>query len=137
MTVGVARPAERRSRWQFSVRTVLLLMVAVAALSALYRVAPQLDVFVLGVSPTALSVHHGVRCWRRQRRVSLPVIATVLLSFGMFYVVAVGPAIALSRTGPFWNNVFDHIYAPLEWAYEQPIFHDPLDWYADFWRDLE
>lgn len=136
MSDGLAHTAEQRSRWQFSVRTVLLLMLAVAILSAIYRVAPQLDVFVLGSAPTILCAQHLLRCWRQRCRPSALMTAVVPLSFGMLYVVSVGPAIVLANHYPFWEDTLERIYAPLIWLHTGTILRGPLEWYADFWQNL-
>jgi hypothetical protein len=45
------------------------------------------------------------------------VIAAVLRSFGMLYVVALGPAIVLANHGPFWEDILRRMYAPLGCTY--------------------
>jgi hypothetical protein len=136
MSEGAVQPAPRRRRWQFRLRTILLLTAAVAALSALYRVAPQLDAFVLGAGPAVLCLRHSLHCWRGRRRFSLLMRAAILPALGMFYVVSAGPAIVLANHDAFWEAILEHVYAPLEWLHADTIFHDPLDWYAKFWRQL-
>ncbi|HWB08999.1 MAG TPA: hypothetical protein VG826_07235 [Pirellulales bacterium] len=136
MTETASQPAERRRRWQFSLRAILLLMVAVAALSALYRVAPQLDAFVLGAGPAVLCMRHGLQSWRRRCRVSRWMRAAIVPSLGIFYVVSVGPAILLANRDPFWETMLEPVYAPLIWLHDGTLFHDPLDWYASFWLQL-
>lgn len=138
MTEAVSKTIKAdRSRWQFSLRTMLLLMVAAAALSALYRVGPQLDVLAVGAAPAILCAYHLIQCRRRQCRPSPLVMAAVLPSLVLVYMVSAGPAIILVGRYPWCMRIVSLFYVPLDWLYRQNIaFHNVLEWYAEFWWDL-
>jgi len=137
MNAGIFQTIKARAfRWQFSLRTIFLLMVAAAALSALYRVAPQLDVLALGTAPAIACCYRITKPAGRPRRLSLPLFAALLPSLGMLYVVSIGPAILLDLRFPWVRGIFVRFYAPLLWLYMNTGLRDVLDWYVGFWYTL-
>lgn len=136
MNAGIFQAIKARAvRCQFSLRTIFLLTVAAAALSALYRVAPQLDVLAVGTAPAIVCCHRVIKPAGR-RRLSLPLIAAMLPSLGMLYVVSIGPAILLDLRFSWVRSIFKRFYAPLLWLYMNTSLRDVLDWYLGFWYTL-
>jgi hypothetical protein len=122
------------TRWQFSLRSLLGIMLVVAMLSGLWRIAPQLAVCVAGTVLTAIV------SWRLGRAIvarQKSRIAAVLFvaSWIAFYCVSVGPALSLTQGAPSWDPVFEFVYAPVEHVYQsKPCFHQAIDWYLHYWR---
>jgi hypothetical protein len=128
--------AAGRSRWQFSLRTVFALTLASAALSAIYRIAPQLAVLALGISP-AVWLMLGV--FRNRAAVSLhsPLrLCKLIAAAALVYAVATGPAVSAMRRFVWAERLVHWLYVPLQWLYAtSPLFRELLDWYVGYWRD--
>lgn len=125
-----------RARWQFSLRAVFLLTLAAAALAALGRVAPQLDVLAVGLAAAVWSTLGVVRAWRQTRRISAAAWAALSLSWCAFYMVSVGPAEVVAQRFEWTLPIVVRVYAPLEWLYGHTPLHDALHWYVQFWLQL-
>lgn len=137
MTRSIARPGDALpSRWQFSLSALLLLMLIAAALSALYRVAPQLDVFVAGIAVAAWSILNLMRRRTRPRKLSRAAKFGLVISCFAGYVVNVGPAIVLINRFVWTAAIFEKLYWPLAWLHVNTPARRPLEWYAEFWRGL-
>ncbi len=137
MTRTIGRPGEALpSRWQFSLSSVFLLMLIAAALSALYRVAPQLGVFAAGTAVAAWSAWNLMRRRTRPRKRSRAAKIGLALSCFAGYVVSVGPAIVLINRFVWTTAIFEKLYWPLAWLHGNTPARRPLDWYAEFWRGL-
>ena len=124
------------SRWQFSLSAVFLLMLIAAAFSALYRVAPQLDVFAAGIAVAAWSALNLMRRRIRPRKRSRLAQCGFAVSWFAGYVVSVGPAIALVNRFVWTTAIFEKLYWPLAWLHLNTPARRTLEWYAEFWRGL-
>ena len=137
MTQVVLQPIDRpHFRWQFNLRSIFLLTLSAGALSALYRVAAQLDVLALGTAAAVWSTYGAIRARRRVHRVSVSAWVTLASSWAAFYIVSVGPAIVIVHRFPQIEGMFDAVYFPLNWLFDHTRFRAPLEWYAAFWWGL-
>ena len=137
MTRSIGRPVDTLpSRWQFSLSAIFLLMLIAAALSALYRVAPQLDVFAAGIAVAAWSVLNLMRRRTRPRKLSRAAKFGLALSCFAGYVVSIGPAIMLVNRFVWVGAILEKLYWPLAWLHVNTPARRPLEWYAEFWRGL-
>lgn len=128
--------AFERARWQFSLRAVFLLTLAAAALAAIGRVAPQLDVLAVGLAVAVWSTLAAMRAWRRTRRISAAAWAVLSLSWCMFYMVSVGPAAVIALRFEWTFPFLVRVYAPLDWLCDHTPLNDALHWYVQFWLQL-
>ena len=133
VTTSVGR---MHSRWQFSLRAMFLLTLSTAALAAIGRVAAQLDVLVVGVASAIWSTRGVVRIWRRTRAVSALSLLMMALSWSMFYVVSIGPAILIAESFAWTKPAIKTLYGPLDWAFVNTPLRDALGWYVVFWHEL-
>lgn len=127
-------------RFQFRLRSIFLLILSAAVLSALYRVAAQLDVLVLGTAPAIWTTTAAIRARRQRRRVPLPVWIVSGPAWLAAYVVSVGPVILVvkqfDRTMIGFLGYIFWIYLPIEWLHKHTPLRSLLDWYVSFWHQL-
>lgn len=130
-------------RPQFSLRSMLVLTFAVAVWLSLCRIVPHIAVFVLGIILAAGSTYalrrlktkvRGCRL-RRLDRIAFAVLWTLtLLSWAYFYVVSIGPVIAVAQSagippgGPL--RIF---YLPVISLHEYTPLAKPMEAYANAW----
>jgi hypothetical protein len=137
MIEAASRPIDRdRARWQFSLRSMLLLTLTAAVLSALYRVAPQLDVFVAGIAPAIWTTVGIVRNRLRGRKSSRLAACCAIASWCACYVASIGPAIVVVLRWTWTAAFFERFYSPIGWLYRHTPAAAALEWYVAFWRDL-
>jgi hypothetical protein len=137
MSEAASRPIESgASRWQFSLRSMLLLTLTAAVLSALYRVAPQLDVFVAGIAPAIWTTLGIARNRVRLRKTSRLAACCVIASWCACYVASIGPAIVVVQRCTWAAALFERFYSPIEWLHRHTPAAAALEWYVAFWREL-
>jgi hypothetical protein len=107
-------------------------MLCVATFSGLWRMAPQFAVFLGGTTFSgALSwrLRRSIRCDRRWRWLGFACSALI------FYVVSVGPALAVTQGRPAWDPLFDTVYWPLDWLCQESMScYAAANWYLEYWR---
>ncbi|HXT58199.1 MAG TPA: hypothetical protein VN699_06165 [Pirellulales bacterium] len=137
MSEAASPPIEGdRARWQFSLRSMLLLTLTAAVLSALYRVAPQLDVFVAGIAPAIWTTLGIVRNRRRRGKLSRLAACCAIASWCACYLASIGPAILIAHRCVWTGAIFERLYSPIEWLHKHTPAAAGLEWYVAFWRDL-
>jgi hypothetical protein len=130
-------------RPQFSLRSILVLTFAVAVWLSFCRIAPHIAVFLLGIILAAGGTYLLVRLKRKVRgcrlrrldRLALAVLwMLTLLSWAFFYVVSIGPVIALvQKSGIPPGEPLRLFYMPVEWLHENTPLAKPLEAYAAAW----
>jgi len=137
MIEAASPPIERgAARWQFSLRSMLLLTLTAAVLSALYRVAPQLDLFVAGISPAVWTTLGFVRNRVRGRKNSWLAACCAFASWCACYLASIGPAIVVVHCCTWTGALFERLYSPIEWLHNHTPAAAALEWYVAFWREL-
>jgi hypothetical protein len=136
-TSAALHPAPTASaRWQFSLRSLMAVMLAVAFLSGLCRIAPQLAVCFAGMAAAPFATWRLLRTFRSQRPIGKRLIVGFTAAWLMFYLVSVGPAIAVCQRGTVPKRAFEVLYLPFDWLYRRTPARRPLGWYANFWRNV-
>lgn len=120
-------------RWQFSLGGLLGVMLCVAVLSGLWNIAPQLAVLAAGTAPSFVLLRklaYAIRRRGRWRWLAVGMVPSLLI----FYMVSVGPALALTQTRPHLDPLFDAVYWPLEKLCERDSVFRSVNWYLRYWR---
>ena len=136
MIEATSQPVPRAARWQFSLRSMLLLTLTAAVLSALYRVAPQLDVLVAGIAPAIWTTFGIVRNRRREGKLSPLAACGAIASWCVCYLASIGPAVLIARRYAWTEALFKSFYLPLEWLHDNTPAAGALEWYVEFWHEL-
>ncbi|MGE0792019.1 MAG: hypothetical protein AB7S26_40470 [Sandaracinaceae bacterium] len=64
---------------------------------------------------------------------SLTVGLFVVVGLLVLYLGAFGPLVRWAPPAAF--PALRSIYQPILWAHDTRLLHDPLEWYAELWRD--
>jgi len=130
-------------RLQFSVRSLLVLTFAVAVWLSICRMVPQhIAVFLLGIILAAGATYSLIRLKRKVRgcrlrrldRLAFAVLWTLtLFSWAFFYVVSVGPVVAVAHTAGIHDEPLRLFYAPVKWLHDLTPLAKPLEAYAEAW----
>lgn len=128
--------APNAGRYQFRLRSIFLLILSAAVLSALYRVAAQLDILVLGTAPAIWTTTAAIQARRQHRRVSVSVWILSVPAWLAAYVVSVGPAILIVEQFEWAFGFLSYVFRPLDWCGHYTPLRSLLSWYASFWHQL-
>lgn len=131
-------------RPQFSLRVMLCVTCVVASWFGLLHNWPHVAVFVLGMALPAIFAVSLVRFRKRMELSATGMfpncVHTALywltaVSFIVYYVVSIGPVIAVAEyvgISP-GNNFFEYVYAPVIWLHDHTPLAKPLEAYAHGW----
>lgn len=123
-------------RWQFSIRTLLLLMLLAAVLSGIARTWPHVSLFLAGVLPAPYFTFHVVRRLVQQRRVGKMFIVATLLGWFTCYAAFAGPVAYWVWKGTIPRQTAVTIYAPFVWLQTNTSLRDTIEWYRDKWQTM-
>lgn len=129
-------------RPQFSLRSMLVLTFAVAVWLSLCRMVPHIAVFVLGIILAAGATYalrrlkrqvRGCRLRRLDRRALVVLWTLTLFSWAFFYVVSIGPVVAVAQEVEIDGIPLKLFYAPVIWLHEYTPLEKPLEAYSRLW----
>ena len=112
---------------QFSLRSILVLTFAVAVWLSVCRMVPQVAVFLLGVILAAVTTYSLIRLKKKVRgcrlrrldRFAFAVLWTLtLVSWAFFYVVSIGPVVAVAQKVGVDGELLKLFYRPVIWLHD-------------------
>jgi hypothetical protein len=134
------KPASHRASrmakqpWRYSLRTLLVVMMAVSILAYLAIVALHILIFVtaiiLAIGTTAAFLWARGRVSRKRS-----LIVGMLGSWLFLYVASVGPAAALFEGRGVADEICEFVYGPLI-IVDAKLPNRPMDGYADQWKRM-
>lgn len=127
-------PATEPTRWQYSLRSLLMLMLLAAVLSAVGRPWPHVALFIAGVLPAPYFTFRLVRRLVTGRRVGKLLVVATLLGWLTCYAAFAGPVAYAVQHDKMSRQTAVTIYAPFVWLQKNTQLRDTLEWYRDKWQ---
>jgi hypothetical protein len=127
-----------QARWQFSLRTVLVLALVCTVLLAIVRIVPPVGILIVGALPAFFCTCRIIQAIRHQSAGLLLPVAT-LVSWCLAYIVSLGPAVAFEAWLGNWTapgvDALELFYAPLIWLHDNAGLSEALGSYVDQWEN--
>ena len=121
--------------WQYSLRTLMFVVLVSAALAFISRSYFHLVIFVVIVLAAGASAVFCARKLRRHQSLGFPLCGATAVAWCSFYIASIGPAAALCEGPGVANEVCEVVYGPLI-IVDSKLPSRPLDSYADEWKHM-
>jgi hypothetical protein len=126
----------RFGRWQFSLRSLLVVTLVAAVLSAVGRPWPHVALFLAGVLPAPYLTARLTHLWYQRRRAGWVLITACILAWLTCYVAFAGPVAYAVETDRLSARTARTIYAPFVWLQKNTPVRKALEWYRDHWQEM-
>ena len=127
-------PKHEARRLQFSLRTLLVLTLLFAAWCGLLRAVPHVAIFVSGPLLASSLTVCAVMCWSRRRRVPGFLLLPLVLSWCFFYLVSIGPVVAITENVVYIDDeIMKIVYFPVILLHDYTPLAGPIEQYAEAW----